>query len=133
LPHMRQHGCIDILHCCNHRVFLGQRGHVAIVGRIPGLWPIPKEKNRKYVSYGFPIINFCNPGFRHEKHVQSTLSYPVSCYTQTTLNPHTNRLVLCKEIVFVYSENHAKRMDVLWIKCIVSTIKACGTYSYRCV
>jgi len=32
LPHTRQHGCIDILHCCNDP--LGQRGHVALVGRI---------------------------------------------------------------------------------------------------
>jgi hypothetical protein len=45
---------------------LGQRGHVAMVGRIPGLWHIPKEKNRKYVSYGFSIIFFCNPALHHE-------------------------------------------------------------------
>jgi hypothetical protein len=42
---------------------LGQWGHVAMVGRIPGLWHIPKEK---YVSYGFPIVNFCNPGEHYE-------------------------------------------------------------------
>jgi len=110
---------------------LGQRGHVAKVGRIPGLWHIPKEKKSqvvisgdlgghsisgwsfpehelsnvlvtlcsgtdelhsgsgrdfrlawiwtsvcsanlalatvaKYVSYGFPIIFFCNPGVHYE-------------------------------------------------------------------
>ena len=48
-------------------VTLGQRGHVAMVGSIPGLWHIPKEKNREYVSYGFNIINFCNPRVRYEK------------------------------------------------------------------
>jgi hypothetical protein len=45
LPHKRQHGCIDILYCCNGSVPLGLRGHLAILGRIPGLWRIPKEKN----------------------------------------------------------------------------------------
>jgi hypothetical protein len=30
LPHTRQHGCIDILHCCNDPCL---RGHVAMVGR----------------------------------------------------------------------------------------------------
>jgi hypothetical protein len=34
-------------------------------------------------------------------------------------------------IMFVYSENHAKRMDMLWKKSIVSAIKERGTYSYR--
>ena len=28
-------------------VLFGQRGHVAMVGRIPGLWHIPKEKNHR--------------------------------------------------------------------------------------
>ena len=28
LPHTRQHGCIDILHCCNNPWLLGQRGLV---------------------------------------------------------------------------------------------------------
>jgi hypothetical protein len=30
LPHTRQRGCIDILHCCNDPCL---RGHVAMVGR----------------------------------------------------------------------------------------------------
>jgi hypothetical protein len=30
LQHTRQHGCIDILHCCNEPWL---RGHVAMVGR----------------------------------------------------------------------------------------------------
>ena len=51
LPHTRQHGCIDILHCCND-VPLGSRGHVAMVGRIPGLWHIPKEKKSRGVMSG---------------------------------------------------------------------------------
>ena len=125
LPHTRQHGCIDILP-------LGQLGHVAMVGRIPGLvfrrvlllctkcalhsnhrlhsrdipthkapssperpfshyihshrltaemWTTMKNKLLgiyilscsfylytycKYLSYGFPIINFCNPGVHYK-------------------------------------------------------------------
>jgi hypothetical protein len=47
-------------------VSLGQRGHVAVMGQIPSLFHIPKEKNRKYVSHSFPIINFCNPGVHYE-------------------------------------------------------------------
>ena len=31
---------------------LGQRGHVAMVGRIPGLWHIPKEKKSQGVMWG---------------------------------------------------------------------------------
>jgi hypothetical protein len=33
LPHTRQHGCIDILHCCNDTCLQPQQGHVAMVGR----------------------------------------------------------------------------------------------------
>jgi hypothetical protein len=38
LPHTRQHGCIDILHCCNDPCL---RGHVAMVGRTVYLPPLP--------------------------------------------------------------------------------------------
>ena len=46
---------------------LDQRGHVTMVGRIPGLLlSFYLYRFRKYVSYGFPIINYCNPGVRYE-------------------------------------------------------------------
>jgi hypothetical protein len=32
LPYTCQHGCIDILHCCNDPYLQPQRGHVAVVG-----------------------------------------------------------------------------------------------------
>jgi hypothetical protein len=126
LPHTRasawMHGYSSLL---QWSVPLGQRRHVAMVGRIPGLWHIPKQtisvttdilvwysntqnyfspgaaifslqtlaspsgrnvnydekqntgerilscffylyRFRKYVSYGFPIINFCIPGVHYE-------------------------------------------------------------------
>jgi hypothetical protein len=40
LPHTRQYGCIDILHCCNDP-FL--RGHVAIVGRTQHVPPLLRD------------------------------------------------------------------------------------------
>jgi hypothetical protein len=48
MSHTRQHGCIDILHCCND---LCLRVHVAIVGRIEcpiiATWPRwPKDTDR---------------------------------------------------------------------------------------
>jgi len=37
LPHTRQRTCINIFHCCNDPLPLGQRGHVAVVGQILSL------------------------------------------------------------------------------------------------
>jgi hypothetical protein len=37
LPHTCQHRCIDVFHCYNDSLPLGQRGHVAVVGQILGL------------------------------------------------------------------------------------------------
>jgi hypothetical protein len=108
---------------------LGQRGHVAVVARIPGLWHITKEKNHRawcqgtsratatvvdhfhtralstvlvtlcsradelhsgserdfhlagiwtlvcfetVLFYGFPVINYCNPGVYYESPVYVT-------------------------------------------------------------
>jgi hypothetical protein len=121
LPHTRQHGCIDILHCCNDPCLYvsevtwqcwdeyfawNARCTVTTVLLVwysntqndfsPGaaifsLYTIasPSGRNmnydekqlsggkklscsfylyrfRKYVSYGFPIIHFCNPGVHYE-------------------------------------------------------------------
>jgi hypothetical protein len=39
-----------------------------------------------------------------------------------------NWLMLFKEIIAVYSENHAKPINT---KCRITTVKAGGSYSYR--
>jgi len=170
LPHTRQYGCIDILHCCNDPCLcLGQRGHVAMVGRIPGLWRIPKEKNRraycqgtseaiasvfghfqthalsnvlvtlfshyihytdshslaaemwittknnllgkkflscsfylyrfrKYVSYGFPVIHFCNSGV----HYETPCTHTHTLYTHTHTHTHTH----CTHTHYIHTHTH---------------------------
>jgi hypothetical protein len=121
LPHTRQHGCTDILHCCNclyhARMVLSVGGSFAyfawnarctvttdllvwyantqndfspgtaifslqtIASPAAEMWTTIKKTTfwkkklgcsfylyrfRKYLSYGFPIINFCNPGVHYE-------------------------------------------------------------------
>jgi hypothetical protein len=122
LPHTRQHGCIDILHCCNDpcraRIVLSVGGSFAYFAWnarctvttdllvwysntqnnfSPGMaifslytlvspsgrnvnydekqltgkkvfvsWSFYLYRFRKYMSYGFPIIIFFNPGVRYE-------------------------------------------------------------------
>ena len=64
LPHTGQYGCIDILHCYNDPC---QRGHVKMAGRIPGLLlSFYLYRFRKYVSYGFLVLVFCNTGVHYE-------------------------------------------------------------------
>jgi hypothetical protein len=122
LPRTRQHGCIDILHCCNDpcraRTVLSVGGTFAYFARNARctvttdllVWysntqngfslgaaifslhtrASPSGRNvnydekqltggkklscsfylymfRKYVSYGFPIVIFCNPGVHYER------------------------------------------------------------------
>jgi hypothetical protein len=40
LPHKRQHGRIDFLHCCNDQYL---RGHVAMVGLTQYIPPLPRD------------------------------------------------------------------------------------------
>jgi hypothetical protein len=70
LPHTRQHGCIDIFYCCNdpngrnvnydEKQLTGGRG----AGKL--ICSFYLYRFCKYLSYGFPIINFCNPGGYYE-------------------------------------------------------------------
>jgi hypothetical protein len=120
--HTRQHGCIDILHCCNDSccarmvlsvggsfVYFSQNARCTVTTDLimwysntqnefsPGaaIFSLQYTRHRlaaemlttiknnvlrkkflsysfylyrfrKYVSYGFPIINFCNPGVHYE-------------------------------------------------------------------
>ena len=120
LPHTRQNGCIDILHCCNDPClwvskvtwqlyfayfarnarctvttdllvwYSNTQNDFSLRAAIFSLHTLvsPSGRNvnydekqltgkkscsfylyrfRKYVFYGFPIINFCNPGVHYEK------------------------------------------------------------------
>jgi hypothetical protein len=46
---------------------------------------------RKYVSYGFPIINLCNPGVQYETPCIMKLSVARTVGMQTTLNVTAQR------------------------------------------
>jgi len=135
LPHTRQHGCIDILHCCNDPCLLVSevtwqwrdvyfaRNALCTVTTDLLVWysntqndfslraaifsshtlASPSGRNvnydekqltgekilscsfylyrfRKYMSYGFPIINFCNPGVHYETlHIKYNYNMNTSC------------------------------------------------------
>jgi exoribonuclease II len=64
LPHTRQHVCIDILHCCNNPCEL--RRKTTYWGKKVLSCSFYLYRFRKYVSYGFPIINFRNLGVQYE-------------------------------------------------------------------
>jgi hypothetical protein len=75
--HTRVNMGASILFTLQWSVPLGQRGHVAMMGRITGLLlSFYLYRFRKYVSYGFPIIHFCNPGVHYETPCIRTQSVP---------------------------------------------------------
>jgi len=47
LPHTHASTWVHYSSLLKWSVPLGQRGHVAMVGRIPGLWHIPKPRNHR--------------------------------------------------------------------------------------
>jgi hypothetical protein len=92
-PRVTRHTSIRYSSFSQTRVNMGQHGHYIHSHRLVAeMWTTMKNnllgKNflscsfylyrfRKYVSYGFPIINFCNPGVRYETPCIKSLKYTV--------------------------------------------------------
>jgi hypothetical protein len=81
-PRVTRHTSIRYLSSCHTRVNIGasifftaamipafrsarSRGNGGTNTRSLTYPPPPQKKSRKYVSYGFPIINFCNSGVHY--------------------------------------------------------------------
>jgi len=64
--HTRQHGWIDILHCCNDACLQISEVTWQRWDEYPVFVISPKKKSREDVSYGLPIVNFYNPGVHYE-------------------------------------------------------------------
>jgi hypothetical protein len=81
-PRVTRHTSIRYSSFSHTRVNMGQHGHYVHSHRLEAeMWTTMKNnllgktflscsfylyRFRKYVSYGFPIINFCNPGVHYE-------------------------------------------------------------------
>jgi len=156
LPHTLQHGCLDILHCCNDPclyvnevmwqwyfafAYFARNAHCAATTDLlvwysntqndfssgaaifslhklasPGSRNVNYDEKqltgkkilsfsfylyrfRKYMSYGFPIINFCNPGVHYETPVEFAgrkFYVLVDNNGKTVLDPHGDR----KQIIY---------------------------------
>jgi hypothetical protein len=108
LPHMRQHRCIGILHCCNDPCLQPQRGHV-LVRPIIATWPRwPKCTDHcSSEEYRCTIVDACV--------VRTWISYRcVPCHPWFT---HRTSLVVKKTFeVFVWLWTIPLRW-VIWFSC----------------